>query len=134
MSLKERVYSVLVVSAAENFTSSLLSLLPGSQYDPILTVSNVSAARRALLEREFDFIMVNSPLSDGDGVRFAIDACQKGAVVLLFARSEMYEGIFDKVAEHGVFTLPTLSLPAPSYCPSLLGQPFFSPTINGLGP
>lgn len=30
--------------------------------------------------------------------------------------------------------LPTLSLPAPSYCPSLLGQPFFSPTINGLGP
>ena len=106
MSLKERVYSVLVVSAAENFTSSLLSLLPGSQYDPILTVSNVSAARRALLEREFDFIMVNSPLSDGDGVRFAIDACQKGAVVLLFARSEMYEGIFDKVAEHGVFTLP----------------------------
>ena len=30
--------------------------------------------------------------------------------------------------------LPTLSPPAPCYCPSLLAQPFFSPTTDGLGP
>ena len=51
-------------------------------------------------------IIINSPLPDDTGVRFAIDtASSKGAAVLLLVRGEVYEGIFDKVVEHGVFTL-----------------------------
>lgn len=107
MSLSERVYSVLVVSAAEAFTSALTALLTESRYDPINIVSSVSAARQAVSEREFDFVFVNSPLPDDNGTRFAIDLCtSKRTVVLLLVRSDIHEEIYEKVAEHGVFTLP----------------------------
>ena len=107
MSLKERVYSVLVVSAAENFNTALTALLPESRYSPIHTVSSISAARRVFAERVFDYVIINSPLPDDIGSRFAIDTCNsKDTVVLLLVRSELHSEIYDKVAEHGVFTLP----------------------------
>ena len=106
MDLKERVYSVLVVSAAEKLNTALSSFLGESHYAPVRFVSNVSAAKRAWNEQSFDYIIINSPLPDDTGVRFAIDAsASKGTVVLLLVRAEFYEETFDRVAEHGVFTL-----------------------------
>ena len=107
MSLKERVYSVLIVSAAESFNDALSALLPNSKYSPTHFVSNISAAKRALAERAFDFVIINSPLPDDIGTRFAIDTgSSKETVVLLMVRAELQEEIYDKVAEHGVFVLP----------------------------
>ena len=107
MSLKERVYSVLIVSAAEGFNDALSALLPTSKYSPTNFVSNISAAKRALAERAFDFVIINSPLPDDIGARFAIDTgSSKETVVLLMVRAELQAEIYDKVAEHGVFVLP----------------------------
>lgn len=107
MSLKERVYSVLIVSAAEGFNDALSALLPTSKYSPTNFVSNISAAKRALAERAFDFVIINSPLPDDTGTRFAIDTgSSKETVVLLMVRAELQAEIYDKVAEHGVFVLP----------------------------
>ena len=107
MSLKERVYSVLIVSAAESFNDALSALLPNSKYSPTHFVSNISAAKRALAERAFDYVIINSPLPDDVGTRFAIDtADSEESVVLLMVRTELQEEIYDKVAEHGVFVLP----------------------------
>ena len=106
MSLKERVYSVLVVSAAKGLNSALFSLLPESHYSPVKNVSSVSAARRAWSERSYDYIIINSPLPDDTGVRFAIDiGAQSSAVVLLLVHAELCDDIRSKVVEHGVFTL-----------------------------
>ena len=105
-SLRERVYSVLIVSAAEKINEALTSLLPEARYGPVKTVSSISAAERLFAERSFDFVIVNSPLPDDAGIRFAIDALDsKGTVSLLLVRSEIYNDMFDKVAPHGVFTL-----------------------------
>ena len=107
MSLKERVFSVLIVSAAEGFNDALSTLLPTSKYSPTNFVSNISAAKRALAERAFDFVIINSPLPDDIGTRFAIDTgSSKETVVLLMVRAELQAEIYDKVAEHGVFVLP----------------------------
>ena len=107
MSLKERVYSVLIVSAAEGFNDALSALLPTSKYSPTNFVSNISAAKRAFAERTFDFVIINSPLPDDIGTRFAIDTgSSKETVVLLMVRAELQAEIYDKVAEHGVFVLP----------------------------
>ena len=107
MSLKERVYSVLIVSAAEGFNDALSALLPNSKYSPTHFVSNISAAKRALAERAFDFVIINSPLPDDIGTRFAIDTgSSKETVVLLMVRAELQAEIYDRVAEHGVFVLP----------------------------
>ncbi len=106
MSLKEQGYSVLVVSASETINNAISVLLPESKYSPIRFVSSVSAAKRAFAEFAFDFVIVNAPLPDDMGVRFAIDACSaKGTVVLLLVRADLHDEIYDKVAEHGVFTL-----------------------------
>lgn len=106
MSLKERVYSVLIVSAAEGFNDALSALLSNSKYSPTHFVSNISAAERALAERAFDFVIINSPLPDDVGTRFAIDTSNsKETIVLLIVRAELHTEIYDKVAEHGVFVL-----------------------------
>lgn len=113
MSLKERVYSVLIVSAAKGFNDSLSALLPESKYSPTYFVSNISAAKRALAERAFDFVIINAPLPDDMGIRFAIDTGNsKETVVLLMVRAELQAEIYDKAAEHGVFVLskPTSKL------------------------
>ncbi len=107
MSLKERVYSVLVVSAAEKLNTALLSMLPEARFSPVRVAASVSAARRLLGERDFDFVIVNSPLPDDVGTRFAVDAgTSAGTVALMLIRAEIHDEVQDKVAEHGVFTLP----------------------------
>ncbi len=106
MSLRERTYSVLVVSAAEKLNTTLVSFLPESHYQPVRVVTSVSAAKRAWSERDYDFVIINVPLPDDDGIRFAIDTGSlKGTVVLLFVRAELCDDIRDKVVEYGVFTL-----------------------------
>lgn len=106
MSLKERVYSVLVVSSAEKLNTALSSLLAESHCHPVRIVSSVSEAKRAWNERSYDYIIINSPLPDDPGIRFSIDAAgSKGSVVLLLIRAEFYEDIFEKVAPHGVYVL-----------------------------
>ena len=106
MDLKEQVYSVLVVSASENFNNALSGLLPAFRYTPVRYVSGISAAKRILSERDFDFLILNSPLPDGPGTDLAIDfSSSSGGIALLIVRSDMLEGIRNKVTPHGVFTL-----------------------------
>ena len=106
MGLMERVYSVLLVSSSSNLNGNIASMLPGTRYFPINIVGNVSAAKRAVAERDFDFVIVNSPLADDDGLRFCIDAASmKETVVLLMVRSELYPELFEKFAEYGVFLM-----------------------------
>ena len=61
MSLKERVYSILILSSPGSFSSAFSGLLVPSRYAPVHTVTSVSAAKRLLAETSFDFIIVNSP-------------------------------------------------------------------------
>ncbi len=106
MDLKERTYSALVVSAAEKLNTALSELLEGSNCRPVKTVSNISAAKRCWNDRSYDFVIINSPLPDDPGIRFAIDLGNtKGVVVLLLVRNELYDEVYYKVSEHGVFTL-----------------------------
>ena len=107
MSLKERVYSILIVSATDSFTSAFAALLPEARYSPVDTVTSISVAKRVLSEKTFDFIIINAPLPDDTGTRFAIDTCTtKQSAVLLLVKNDIHAGIHDKVAEYGVFTLP----------------------------
>ena len=79
--------------------------LPEAQKNRPLA-AQLAAARRELLSRSFDFIIVNAPLPDEFGTRFAIDAGSRSdTVVLLLLRAENYEEINERVISHGVFTL-----------------------------
>lgn len=106
MSLKERFYSILIVSATDSFTSALTDLVCETRYRPVHNVTSISAAKRILAEKTFDFIIINSPLYDDAGIRFAIDTCTaKSSAVLLLLKNDIHADVHDKVVEYGVFTL-----------------------------
>lgn len=47
--------------------------------------------KRAFLERSYDFIIINAPLPDNLGVRFAIDVCKENnSIALLFVKNDIY--------------------------------------------
>ncbi len=97
-------YSVLAVSAAPKFNSALSQMLLGLGQPHF--VSSVSAARQALAQRHYDFVIINSPLPDDTGLRLSIDV-SGGAdtVALLLVRGENYEEVSARAAPQGVFTL-----------------------------
>lgn len=106
MVFSEQTYSVLVVSAAQKFNDALTPMLPCSDYYPVCFASNIAAARREMLARSYDFVIINAPLPDDCGTRFAIDASAgAGTVVLLLLRADSYEEVNAKVTPYGVFTL-----------------------------
>ena len=106
MELRERVYSVLIVSAGESMNSALSTLMPMSHYYPLRFVSSISSAKREWSEHSYDFLIINSPLPDDIGIRFAIDAVSStGSVVLMFVRPELEENINDQLFGTGVLTL-----------------------------
>lgn len=112
MVFSDHTYSVLVVSAAQNFNATLTEMLPGTDYYPVNFVTNVAAAKRELLARSYDCVIVNAPLPDDYGLHFSIDASSNtSTVVLLLVRSDVYEQTYAKVTPQGVFTLskPTSS-------------------------
>ena len=106
MSLEVRIYSILLVSSSTGFVDTMRSLLPENRYSPVCTAENVSAAKRVLAERAFDFVIINSPLSDGSGLRLATDiAEQRNTIPLLLVKGEEYPDMLDRTIRNGVYIL-----------------------------
>ena len=107
MSLKERVWRILVVSGGHDLCDAVRSMLPVSPDSPICTAQSIAQARRSLLERPFDLVLIDSPLPDGVGTGFAVETGDRHCcAVLLLVRRESYAEVYDRTAEHGVFLLP----------------------------
>lgn len=107
MLFQEQIYSVLIVSASETFNTAWSHMLPKSKFEPVRFISSVNSARRALTERSYDFVILNSPLPDDTGVRFAMDICTTNyTVALLLVKAEIYDDVNSRVTEKGVYVLP----------------------------
>lgn len=107
MEFTERRYSVLLVSSSPKFNESMLALLPESRFYPVAAVSDVSSARRRLLESKYDIVIINAPLPDDFGTRLALNICDNsGAGVLLLVKAEHYPDINGRVSPFGVLALP----------------------------
>ena len=107
MVFSQQCFSVLIVSDSARFNQAITELMPASGYAPIRIVPSVSAAKRAALERVYDFVVLNTPLPDDFGTAFA--AAQSGnrqTVVLMLVRASLQEQIQSQVTDRGVFTLP----------------------------
>jgi response regulator NasT len=106
VALREQAYSLLVVSASEKFNDIMASLLPEMSFSPVGFAGSISEAQRKSAEQSFDIIVVNSPLADDMGIRFAIDSStSSNALVLILAKNETFTDVYEKVERYGVFTL-----------------------------
>ncbi len=105
--MKQQQYSVLVVSAQPKFNDSLNALFSQRRHFDYEIQTSVNAARRRLLDRDFDIIIINAPLPDEDGVRLAMErAAGSYCAVLLLVANEYYGDVFDRVCTQGVYMLP----------------------------
>lgn len=105
MSLIEREYNALIVSTSSAFSQTISPVLSTfhCQFD---TAQSLSEAKRRMAEKEYDFLIINAPLSDGFGTQMAIDiSTSRSTVVLMIVKSELHDEIFAKVKDYGVFTL-----------------------------
>ncbi len=98
--------SVLVVtpnlSDLELFREDLVKL----NVEEILAVRTSSEARRILIDRVYDLLVINAPLSDENGVRLAVDVIgSKANQVILLVKREYADEIAAKVEDFGIFTV-----------------------------
>ena len=102
----EILYSELVVSPPGKMRDALLALLPECGCASVKTAEDVSSARRILAECDYDFVFVNSPLPDENGVRFAAEKTgSSSSAVLLLVRAEVLGEVDERVYRRGIFTL-----------------------------
>lgn len=106
----QRVYRTLFVSANPSFTQALLTMLPEKRFQVTCAASDAQARQEAA-RRDYDLVLVNTPLPDDFGSALAQDLSKrKGTVALVFLRHEVYAELADKLTPQGVFTF---SKPAP---------------------
>ena len=112
MELTQQTYSVLVVSSGSKFPASLRDLLPEDRYTPLHAVSDVASARRCLLERTFDIVIISSPLPDEFGTKLALHIIDKSSAgVLLLVKAEHYPDLAARLAPQGILLLQKPTTP-----------------------
>lgn len=104
---KEILHSILVVSCSEQFNMDFRQMLPGNLFVSLEFRKNITQARRQILERWYDIVVINIPLPDENGLDLAMDIAEKGrASVLIAAPSEIYEMVLDYVTDYGILAIP----------------------------
>ena len=104
--LKESRYNVLIVSTNDKFNNAISKILLTSDFNIIEFAFSSSQAKRLLIERNFDIVIVNSPIADENGINFSISILDRYNLgVLLLVDSHYYNEAFDKTHEFGILTL-----------------------------
>ncbi|MBQ9530863.1 MAG: ANTAR domain-containing protein [Eubacterium sp.] len=107
MDVSVNSYSALIVSGNEQFNIAISSMLPKGSFHSISIAKSIASAKREVAQKDFDFIIINSPLSDDLGMRFAIDCSNSNkSIVLFIIQNEFYNQTYAKLSDYGVFTLP----------------------------
>ncbi len=101
----ERIFRILLISSSKNFSAGILNALSHESYD-VETIESVSKAKRLVLDKDFDIIIINSPVIDDFGLDFAIEeAITNVSGILMFVRPELESEIYYKTYQYGILTL-----------------------------
>ncbi len=104
-------HSILIVSASEQFDAVVKKSL--KNFITIDRVSSVATARRHILERYYDLVVVCAPMPDETGEEFVLDTAERcNASVLLVVPQEVYEDALDHVTDHGVLVVSKADPPS----------------------
>lgn len=104
---KEPSDCVLIVSSSQKTFDLLKDVLSGERFSDIYTAESAGEAKRMLLDRDFDIVIVNTPLSDDFGLEFATDITENSHTgVLLLVKNDYYEQISYSAMQCGIYTVP----------------------------
>ena len=101
----DSIHSILIVSESERFQTIVKKSLAG-----LLTIDvrkSASHARRCILERYYNLVVIDSPCSDEIGDSLAIDIAENSnSSVLVVTPQELCEDVMDCVTDYGVLVVP----------------------------
>ncbi|MGI6213505.1 MAG: ANTAR domain-containing response regulator [Christensenellales bacterium] len=98
--------SALIVTNTEKTAAFIAEQLSVYSLTDFAVARTCGEARRALLERDFDLIIINAPLADETGEGFARQISVKGiSQVILIVKSEIYDMVAAVCENDGVLTV-----------------------------
>jgi response regulator NasT len=96
----------LIVSGTEKGASVISEALTPGFFSPATVAGSGSEARRLLLSRRFDLVIINSPLPDEIGLELSIYVSEKTySSVILIVRGENFDTLSSRAEDYGVLTL-----------------------------
>jgi response regulator NasT len=99
-------HSILIVSTSEQFDTVVKRSLPEGNFMTVDYLRSASSARRNILERFYDIVVINTPLVDENGVELAIDIAEDTNIsVLVVTSSDIYGDVLDRVTDSGVLAI-----------------------------
>lgn len=98
--------SALVVTASEKSLNFFTEMLTSASIENIVTLGTCGEARRLLIQRDFDLVIIDAPLHDESGESFSRHIAGKSvSQIILVVKSEYFERISALTEEHGVLTI-----------------------------
>ena len=98
--------NALIISQTEKSIAVFTEMLHAASCHQIVTLQLCGDARRLLLERDFDLVIINAPLKDESGENLARHIASKRlSQVLLFVKSEHFDTVSAMAEDDGVFTI-----------------------------
>lgn len=98
---------ILVLSNSEIPAGILREMLPRDSFPSVLFAASITAARRTLLAREVDLLVIDAPLQKESALRFAQEIAQRSTPgLLLLMGTELYHQQAARLEEAGIPVLP----------------------------
>lgn len=103
--LKEQRYKILLVSSSEKFNNRI-NPLSNSIYLDITLSKDIEQARRLIIERKFDIIILDSPIGGNKGFNFILSVCDKDEFgILTIVNTSDYDEAYFRLHDFGVYVL-----------------------------
>ncbi|MCL2169135.1 MAG: ANTAR domain-containing protein [Defluviitaleaceae bacterium] len=100
------MYNTLIVTSSQNSIDFFSKMLTAADVSSIDICQNGGDARRLLLERPFDIVVINAPLADETGESLARHIAAKGQTqVILAVAGEHFEALSASCEDAGVLTI-----------------------------
>jgi len=99
-------HSMLVVSGSDQFDPVVKRSLPEGDFMTIDFLRSASSARRNILERYYDIVIINTPLPDDSGIDLALDIAEDTNIsVLIVTTPDIYGDVLDRVTDSGIMAI-----------------------------
>ncbi|MBO6214181.1 MAG: ANTAR domain-containing protein [Lachnospiraceae bacterium] len=96
----------LIISDSEKATGFFEKFLKERGISAVRAVSDAAMGKQIMSDGGYELCFVNSPVHGMSGESLAIDLAATGsAQVILFVKSELYEGVAGKVRDDGVIVI-----------------------------
>jgi len=98
--------NVLIVTNSEKNTQLFSEVLTAASINNISILATAGQARRTIMEKDFDIVIIDAPLADESGENLARHIAAKGlSQVILAVNSEHFNAVSATCQEDGVLTI-----------------------------